>query len=289
MTDHPTLSVVMSARNSADTLPETLAAIAAQDYPAWWEVVVASNGSRDDTLGVAGSFDGRIDNLRVVDVPDPSCQARGQNYGVSQSKGDVIVFLDADDVVGHDYLRHLGRAMSVHPFVGASVDVTLLNSERTQRIRRPLQVDRIDEYCRFRPAVIGAAMGAQRTAVDAVGGFDESLETQHDLDISWRLLAAGYPATLVPQAVLHYRYRDHPRELFDQQVGYGLGEVALYAKYADQGMPRPTPVNVAAEYARLAKSLVTSLRPGGASHFATRAGMAYGRLRGSIAQRTLYL
>ena len=53
MTDYPTLSVVMSARNSADTLPETLAAIAEQDYPAWWEVVVASNGSNDDTLSVA--------------------------------------------------------------------------------------------------------------------------------------------------------------------------------------------------------------------------------------------
>jgi len=289
MTDLPTLSVVMSARNSADTLTETLTAISHQTYPAWWEVVVVSNGSKDDTIAVAISFDGRINNLHVLDVPDPGFQARGQNYGVSQSKGDAIVFLDADDVVGCDYLRHMGAALAEHSFVGASVDIESLNTEGIREIRRPLQVDRIDEYCRFRPAVIGAAMGAQRSAVDAVGGFDESLETQHDLDISWRLLEAGYPAVLVPQAVLHYRYRDHPRELFEQHVGYGLGEVALYVKYAQRGMPRSRPVNVAAEYARLAKSLMTIHRPGGTARFATHAGICYGRLRGSLAQRTLYL
>jgi GT2 family glycosyltransferase len=94
-------------------------------------------------------------------------------------------------------------------------------------------------------------MAARRQPLIEVGGFDEELPTQHDLDISWRLAAAGYPATFVPEAVLHYRYRGGVRAVFDQEYGYGEGEVALYRKHRRVGCaaaacrrPRPGTANV---------------------------------------------
>lgn len=51
--DLPTLSVIISCRNSASTLGETLASVAGQDYPGWWELIVVDNGSTDATSQVA--------------------------------------------------------------------------------------------------------------------------------------------------------------------------------------------------------------------------------------------
>jgi cellulose synthase/poly-beta-1,6-N-acetylglucosamine synthase-like glycosyltransferase len=285
----PALSVIVGARNAADTLGETLEAVAAQAYPGWWEVVVVDNGSSDATGDVARAMADRLPNLRVLRPEDPGYQARGVNHGIEHAKGEVFVFLDADDVVGPDYLLHMGRALATNPFAGAKVDVTLLNPPEVRARRDLLQAERIDVFCGFRPAVIGAAMGARRDAVEAVGGMDPALPTQHDLDVSWRLVAAGLPAVFVPDAVLHYRYRTGAREIFRQERGYGEGEVVLFRKFRADGMPRRGLLRVAAAYLRLVMVVPGLRSQAGRARAATAAGLLVGRLEGSLRHRALYL
>lgn len=286
---YPTLSVVMGCRNSAATLDATLGALARQHYPGWWEVVLVDNGSTDDTVEVAARFGDRLPNLSVVANPTPGHQGSGINVGIGRSKGEAIAFLDSDDEVGPGYLTHLGRAMVDAPVVAARIDVERLNPPEVVGRRRPLQADRVDVFHRYLPAVIGAAMGARREAVDAVGGWDPDLPTQHDLDVSWRLHRAGYPAVFVPEAVLHYRYRPTARETFAQEVGYGEGEVAVYRRHRAHGLRRRSVPRLGVAYLRVALALVGVRRPGGTARLATAAGNAYGRLRGSIRYRTCFL
>jgi glycosyltransferase involved in cell wall biosynthesis len=288
-TELPSLTVLVTCRNSAGTLAGTLESVAEQRYGAWWEVVVVDNGSTDATSEIARGFAGRLPNLRVLSVPDPGHQARGLNYGIEQSTGEVLIFLDSDDIVADRYLEQMGRALAKAPFTGGRMDVARLNSASVRDRRTQLQETRIDVFCGFRPAVIGASMGAQRQPIEKVGGFDESLPTQHDLDISWRLAEAGYPATFVPGAVLHYRYRTGAREIFRQERGYGVGEVVLYRKFRGAGMPRRSGLHVAASFARLLIALLRLPRPGGAARFATVLGLILGRIEGSLRYRTLYL
>jgi glycosyltransferase involved in cell wall biosynthesis len=287
----PTVSVVIACRNSATTLTETLEAVARQDYPGWWEVVVVDNGSSDNTVEVANRFDGRLPHLAVLRNPNPGYQARALNYGIDRSKGDVIVFLDSDDVIGDDYILHLARAMRTAPFVGAKLDIDLLNPPEIRDRRDRLQEQRIDEYCGYLPAVVGAAMGARRDALETVRGFDDTLPTQHDLDISWRLAAAGHPATFVPEATLHYRYRTTAREIFSQERGYGEGEVVLFRKFRQQGLRRRTLPRVAVSYVRTLIALVRAIRggPDARVRAATLLGKNLGSLEGSIKHRTFFL
>ncbi len=86
------ISVIIPARNVAQFLPEALASVQAQGLrdP---EVVVVDDGSTDRTADVAGSFPG----VRVL------CQAasgsgRARNAGIEATTGELIAFLDADDV-----------------------------------------------------------------------------------------------------------------------------------------------------------------------------------------------
>jgi GT2 family glycosyltransferase len=169
------------------------------------------------------------------------------------------------------------------------MDVEKLNPQWLLARRRILQIDRIDLFCGYLPAVIGASMGARREAVEAVKGFDPELPTQHDLDISWRLFRAGYPASFVPGAVLHYRYRDGLKAVFDQEVGYGEGEVALYRKFRGQGLRRRGPAHVLVDYARVLHALSDIRTKEGKARFLTLLGANLGRIKGSIRFRTLYL
>jgi cellulose synthase/poly-beta-1,6-N-acetylglucosamine synthase-like glycosyltransferase len=287
--DLPTLTVVVVCRNSALTLSETLESVAAQEYPGWWEVLVVDNGSMDGTAVVAGRFAARLPGFRVLRPEDPGHQARGLNVGIEQGKGEAFVFVDSDDVLAPGYLRHLGAALATAPLVGGAMDVERLNPPDVRSRRKALQRHRIDEFCGFLPAVVGASLGARREALLAVGGFDEALPTQHDLDICWRMHRLGYAPTFVPGAVLHYRYRCSPGAIFRQEYGYGQGEVLLYRKFAAAGLGRRSPLQVAAAWARLALAAARVRRPGGRARLATQLGVLTGRLRGSLRYRTLYL
>lgn len=288
MTEPPSLSVLVTCRNSAATLGATLESIARQAYGGWWEVVVVDNASSDATMQIARGFADRLPNLRVLSVPSPGHQASGLNHGIAESVGEVIVFLDSDDLVAEGYLARMGAALATAPYVGGQMDVALLNPPGIRDRRSPLQQDRIDTIG-WRPAVVGASMGARREAMAKVGGFDESLPTQHDLDISWRLAEVGVEATFVPQAVLHYRYRTGLREIFRQERGYGAGEVVLYRKFRRRGMPRRSVLQVGASYARLLVALLRVRRPEGPARLATMLGMTLGRIEGSLRHRVLYL
>lgn len=287
--DLPTLTVVIACRNSAGTLFDTLESVAAQDYPGWWEVLVVDNGSTDDTAAVARRFAERLPGFTVLRPPDPGYQARALNYGIEHGKGEVLVFIDSDDLVAPDYLLHMARALRTAPFVGGAMDIERLNPPKVRKRRGTLQERRIDVFCGYLPAVVGASMGARREALAAVGGFDESLPTQHDLDISWRLHHAGHAATFVPEAVLHYRYRQGPGDIFRQELGYGEGEVVLYRKFRRDGLRRRSALQVAAAYARLLYAVLRIAGAGGPARVATQLGMLLGRLTGSVRYRTLYL
>lgn len=289
MADLPTMSVVIACRNSASTLAATLESLAQQQYPGRWEVLIVDNGSTDNTAAVAEDFVDRLPNLTMLHNPDPGYQARAINYGVENSNGDCIIFLDSDDLVGTGYLLHMGRALATAPVVGAAVDVALLNPPGLRERRDLLQADRVETFFGYLPAVVGAAMGIRRQPLEAVGGWDDALPTQHDLDVSWRLHRAGYEATFVPEAVLHYRYRDNPRDIFRQEFGYGEGEVALYRKHREHGLRRRTLPRVLVAYARLVIALAGVPLNGGPARFATALGASFGRLLGSVRCHTWYL
>jgi glycosyltransferase involved in cell wall biosynthesis len=284
----PPVSVVICCRNSASTLADTLDAVARQEYGGWWEVVVVDNGSTDDTAAVARRFESSVPTLRVVPVSNPGYQARALNVGIRESKSDILILLDSDDEVGPDYLLHMAKALERHDFVGAAMDVTRLNPPELVGRRGQIQVDGIDRFCGYLPAVVGAAMGVRREPIERIGGFDENLPTQHDLDISWRLAAAGVEPAFVSDATLHYRYRPSARATFRQEFGYGDGEVVLFRKFRAAGMRRRTVPRALVSWARIVLALPGLSHPGGDVRLATMLGNNLGRLRGSLRYRSFY-
>jgi len=112
------ISVVIATYNRRSLLERTLGALEEQRVPRdGFEVIVADNGSTDDTsalLAVVQSR-GRID-LRVVTVAEPG-KSVALNVAMPQAKGDVLAFTDDDVVPEPEWLAAIERA-----FEAAEVD-----------------------------------------------------------------------------------------------------------------------------------------------------------------------
>lgn len=288
--DRPLVSVIVPCHGeAAGVLREQLAALAGQDFDGPWELLLADNGATPGTLAVAAEFRRAVPSLRVVDARRRPGQAYAVNVAARAARGRDLVLLDSDDVVAPDYLRLVQWALREHAFVGARLDSDALNPRWLRARRRPMQADRLEELLDAgRPAVVGAAMALRREAFVAVGGFDETMDTQIDLDLSWRLQAAGHEPAFVPAAVVRYRYRQRLASLWRQELAYGVGEARLYAKYR-RALPRRRLRRTLRGWVDVATAVPAAVTRSGRARLVTVAGAATGRLLGSIRHRTLYL
>jgi len=287
----PVVSVIVPCHgDAADVLHEQLASLAAQDLDRPWELLIADNGATPATVAVATSFKSAIPGLRVVDVRAHPGQAYAVNAAARLARSDELVLLDSDDVVAVDYVRLVHEALRDHTFVGGRLDSETLNPGWLRSRRRPMQCDGLDTVLdAARPVVVGAAMAVRRSAFEAVGGFDETMDTQIDLDLSWRLQAAGHEPTFVGDAVVCYRYRQHLSSLWRQERAYGIGEARLYAKHRAGGLPRRRLRRTLRGWVEVTVAVPGVVTRAGRARLVTRAGAAYGRRVGSIRHRTMYL
>lgn len=223
----PSLSVVIACRNEAELLPRQLAALRAQDVPGWVDTIVVDDGSTDGTHRVAEAHGHGLPGFGVVRTP-PRNRSAALNAGAAASTGDAVVFVDGDDEVAPGYLAALQAALVEHPFVAARLDHESLNPPWLQASRVPQQeVTLPREPQTVWPVAGGGTLAVRREALEAVGGFDESMPYAQDTDLCLRLALTGVGLVLVPEAVLRYRYRPTARAIFGQARRYGRGGVAL--------------------------------------------------------------
>ena len=112
------LSVIVPARNEAQRLPESLAALLRSDLPREsWELIVVDDASTDGTADVARRYADR-----VVELPGPRAlgPAYARNRGCDAAHGTVVVFVDADVCVHTDTLRKFAELFHDDPGIGAA-------------------------------------------------------------------------------------------------------------------------------------------------------------------------
>ncbi len=284
---HSLVSIIIPVYNAARHIGEQLASLKRQDYEGPFEVVIADNGSKDDTVGIAKSFAGSLD-LHVIDASAVSGAGPARNAAAEVTQGDLLVFADADDVASVGWLRHLVAASPQWDLTGGPYDLDLLNSSIVQAWRKPLPKDRFPIGHAFLPFAMSGNLAVLRETFKHIGGFREG--QQEDVDFSWRAQLSGYTLGFARDAVMHYRQRSTVRGHATQAFGRGDASVRLYRDFRKQGMPR-TPawirlLGMTRCLSRAPRSLVDPRKRGyWAGDFAYRAG----NIGGSIRYRVLFL
>lgn len=210
-----------------------LAALARQECPVPWEVLVCDNGSTDGTVRVAESWADRLP-LRVVDAAALLGAGPARNEGVKVARGEWIGFCDADDEVGDDWLATLCAALERYPFVAGRLSSERLNSPRVQRSRVLEQQTglQFSSEAVGLPHAASSNLGIHRSAFLEVGGFDPAVRYLQDTDLCWRVQLAGYVLEWVPELVVYMRLRSTLRAMYRQGWNYGASQARLERRYA---------------------------------------------------------
>ena len=106
----PVVDIIVNNHNYGRFLGTAIDSALAQDYPRT-VVTVVDDGSTDESLEVARSYGDRV---RLIAKPNGG-QASALNAGFAQSRGDVVSFLDADDVLRPEFARAAVGALTAHP------------------------------------------------------------------------------------------------------------------------------------------------------------------------------
>lgn len=203
-----------------------------------WEVIVADNGSRDETRAIAAHYQTRLPNLRIIDASDRRGAAHARNAGARAATGEAIAFCDSDDVVAPDWVGGMTRALGQHDFVASRCEFRKLN--RPEFVREPAQEQGLQEFTPpFLPHSGGCGLGIRRSVHMAVGGFDETLLAVEDTDYCLRVQLADTPLHFAFDAVVHCRNRTDSKALYRQGFNWGVGKIKLYKRYMPHGLQRP--------------------------------------------------
>ena len=119
----PLVSVVVPTRNRRLLLETALASLARQTYTNW-EAVVVNDGSTDDTGEFLRTLSVRDGRFRLIEADGRGCGGARQ-YGLEQVRGEVITYLDDDNLMSDGWLRAvvevLGRQPEVRAVYGAQL------------------------------------------------------------------------------------------------------------------------------------------------------------------------
>lgn len=182
------VSVIIPAFNAGAEIGQCLTALAASSVKAH-EIIVADDGSSDDTVAVAERC-----GATVVRAPRNEGASAARNRGAAAATGDVLLFIDADVVVAPDAIARTARVLEERPEVTALVGTF---DEHTPIPGFPSDYKNL-YVCHgwgLMPPYIGATntsiTAVRRAAFDEAGGFDAKVPTSEDDRFGAELVARG--------------------------------------------------------------------------------------------------
>ena len=189
----PRVTVIVAAYNGERFLKETLESVFAQDFESF-EVVFVDDGSEDRTGEIAQSFP-----VRYVRQPNQGLPA-ARNAGLAVARGDLVAFLDDDDVLPPTKLSAQVRYLDEHPETGCVLG------------RQEWIFDGVEAPRMARDPVFGELGGIQlvtamirRRVLEDLGGFDPSYRYAEDRDLFIRMREHGVGIAVLPEVVLRKR------------------------------------------------------------------------------------
>lgn len=196
------VSIVMPTWNRAFVLGDAITSVLEQTYPSW-QLIVADDGSTDDTERLVGAFDDR--RIEYVRLPH-SGAAAARNRALDKARGELIAYLDSDNVWHPQFLEIMVGALARRSAASAAyarlLDVEIRDNRTILRSHDP----RLFDY----PALHENnfidlnVLVHRRELFDVFGGFDESLPRHQDWDL---VLRYGFVTELIPVDAMLALYR----------------------------------------------------------------------------------
>ncbi len=187
--------MIVPARNAATTLPRCLDALVAQATDDV-ELIVVDDSSSDETAAIASRYP-----VRLIELPRHSGASAARNRGAEASRGELLLFIDADVVLAPGGMCRVVATMA-RPEVGALIGSYDADPDDVSTVSRfkNLAHHYFHQRSHLNATTFWGACGAiRRECFFAAGEFDEKLWAIEDVELGYRLVDRGVFIVLDPE------------------------------------------------------------------------------------------
>lgn len=206
MSTFPKISIITPSFNQGKFIERTIKSVLDQDYPNL-EYIVMDGGSHDETIDILKRYE---PGLTWISEKDRG-QADAINKGIKRSTGDIIAYLNSDDIYEPFVLREVARYFTGHPGTMWLTGKCRIIDEEDREVRRP-----ITEYKNFllrhysynmllvTNPISQPATFWRRSVIDEFGLFnvDEHLVMDYDY---WLRIGGKYPPAVLNTYLAGFR------------------------------------------------------------------------------------
>ncbi len=198
------------------------------------EIIVLDNASGDDSMSRLRTAFAAEPRVKILESPTNGGFARGNNMAIAEARGDYLLLLNPDTLIGESTLSYCLTFLRSYPDAGA-VGPRLINQFGAMHPECKRGVPTLwNSFCRFTrlyrlaphsacfngyyqghlspdavqqvPVLTGAFLMLRRTIYEEVGGLDERYFMYgEDIDLCYTIERAGYHNYYLPTPVLHYK------------------------------------------------------------------------------------
>lgn len=239
----PTVSILIPAHNEDQVIDKLLQQMTQLTYPKnKLEIIMIDDASTDKTGIIADKYSEHNSFIKVLHR-DKKIGGKGKasalNDGIKLSKGEILLFFDADYLPQGGIVEKLVSAFS-DPKVGAVQGRPVVLNEPKNLLTRMIALERIsgfrvDEQARddlgLIPQFGGTVGGFRHSVLDAIGGFDESMLTE-DTDSTISVYLAGYKVNYIGEAECYEEAVDTWRAYWRQRHRWARGHMQVCFKHS---------------------------------------------------------
>ncbi|STD11567.1 Poly-beta-1,6-N-acetyl-D-glucosamine synthase [Dermatophilus congolensis] len=230
------VSVIMPVLNESASVEGAVKSILSQEGVDV-EVLVVDGRSSDDTAAIVRRLASQDERVRLLDNPKVVIPS-GLNVGLAAARGSFVARVDGHATITPGYFAQALKRFAENPKLAAVGGLrTGVSSTPTGRAiglvqSSPFAIgDSINHFGTEYQLTDHASFGVYRADVARqVGGWDENLMVNEDVDFDHRIALAGYEIGFDPQMGILWHVRDNVPDLFRQYRRYGRGKALMVRK-----------------------------------------------------------
>jgi len=201
----PTITIVTPSLDQGAFIERTIRSVLAQNYPST-RYIVQDGGSRDETRAILKAYE---HDLSWTSERDDG-QAHAINRGFAGSEGELMAWLNSDDLLLPGTLRYVASFFSEHPEVDIVYGQRLCIDSADKEIGRVILPAHDADVLKWVDVVPQETLFWRRRVWDKLGGLDQSFQYALDWDFILRAQLAGFRFYRLPRFLGCFRV--HPRQ-----------------------------------------------------------------------------
>jgi glycosyltransferase involved in cell wall biosynthesis len=204
----PKISIITPSYNQGCFIEETIRSVLLQGYPNL-EYIIIDGGSTDNTLEVIKKYQDFISYW--VSEPDTG-QSNAINKGITMSTGEIVAWLNSDDIYLNGALEKIGTFFLCHPYAGLVYGDCLTINEVNQKIEKIEAGNFNFNKLICEDFIPQPSAFIQRRVFNDIGLIDESLHYAMDYDL-WFRIGLHYSILYIPEIFSQFRYHSKSKSI----------------------------------------------------------------------------